>query len=202
MEQSNSITEFFYNIVPGSIFVIAFNHYLHPPIFDFLENSMDAGVIFFLLISGLFFGFVFHGFTKFIRSCLWLDLTVFNKVINEDNKSFAIASGELAARGLIGKNDPKKQAFYKMDNYLRAKGYAKTIQHFTARLAFWSNIFFGTVIVCIVVLSLKNYSDLPWLLLLLIFSGWLFYEYLRILYDSVLKTFVTVLLLKNKKPSW
>ena len=200
MSEMDSLTEFFYNIVPGSLFVVAFNFYLKPVVFNFLESN-DPAKLFYLLICGLFFGFAFQGLTKGIRN-ICLNEKIFNRVKNDDKLSFKKAGQILKASGLMdgektSLSDHDKRAFYLMDNYLRGKGQAKTLQHFTARLAFWSNIFFGVLIIFLTDLYTIRSLYLPYLLMLFLFSAWLFWEYLRILYDSVLKTFVSVVNIKD-----
>lgn len=215
MNSTDSLNEFFYNIVPGSLFVLTLRYFLDIHISALIafsgHNESDNGavVIFLILIIGLFFGFLFQAFTKIIRSHLFhLNKKVFKEISCEDPESFEYAIMLLKKVKLIDKKEgtkgikenPEKikRVFYLMDNYLRGMNKSNMLKHFTARLAFWSNTFFGSMILLVVVftpLNQKNDTLTPILFLFFIFCfSWrLFYIHLKILYDSVLKTFVTVL---------
>lgn len=230
MSSTDSLTEFFYNIVPGSLFVLAVVWVLNidlvrvPVVVDLPNGDRGIVVILLLLILGLFFGFVFQGMTKWIRGQPFfrgksLGEIIFQKIVTKDDFSFKIAVKSLKTSGLLGLEEVKSlqkkkskanvedisdvitRMFYLMDNYLRGTGGANAIQHFTARLAFWSNVYFG--ILCLIVVTIfagywsrDSTKLLQWqhivIFLIFCFAAWLFKKYLFILYDSVLKTFVTV----------
>lgn len=238
MDSTNSLTEFFYNIVPGSLFVLAIVWVLNfdivgvPVIADLPNSDRGIIVILFLLIIGLFFGFVFQGMTKWIRGQSFrgksLRGKIFQEIVTKDDSSFKISVKSLRAVGLLELEKIKPlqkkkrkvsieeisaaimkspeeltRVFYLMDNYLRGTDGANTIQHFTTRLAFWSNVYFGAFWLIVVTIFTyfagywnKGITKLQWwdimLSLTLCFAAWLFKKYFSILYDSVLKTFVTV----------
>ncbi|HUV47178.1 MAG TPA: hypothetical protein VMW29_03525 [Candidatus Bathyarchaeia archaeon] len=235
METTDSLTAFFYNIVPGVLFIILFDYFLGFELYPFLLNTFgniqkDRGIIltFYFLVFGLFCGFIFQGFTKKFRNW-FLNEKTFKKVIEEDILSYKRAIKILQSKKLLDsdeteltvKCDKKKlgRFFYLMHDCLLGTRVGEFPIFFTTRLAFWSNIFFGilTIVIyfllilivhCFSRIRLPSYLLLysfkkreePWLALikfvllmvLLRYSWWLFCEYLRILYDVVLKTFVSV----------
>jgi len=195
MDSSESIAKFFYNIVPGILFIF----FLHFYKINFVSEKTDVAItIFLLIIFGLALGFVFQALTKIFRNIFDLDLISVLRVTTKDENAYNEARKELLKKNLILKNDDKKKCFYIMDNYLRGRGTVSFIvEHFSARFAFWSNIFVGTLLL-ITILFLNKPPDCPyeWFMAILVFSGWASMEYLRILYDSILKTFISVVKLK------
>jgi len=238
METTDSLTAFFYNVVPGVMFVLGIIS-IFTDIIKLISDNKDIVVfgIFMLLILGQFFGFCFQGLTKIIRSYglnyqIWQGVVEnnrasFNKVLEIFEKPqilekstttkkrveykyikkyfenlFEVKSGEKMNKAKL------KSIFYLMDNYLHAEGKAWMPLYYTARLAFWSNIFFGLLLwllfYCLQYIYRYFYNPtdiirepLEWKLgislIFIIYSGYLFKEYLIARYDVVIKSFVTTI---------
>lgn len=197
METTDSLTAFFYNIVPGLLFLLGLQYLLDLNPLDVLILRCFKGyeailVIAYLSIS-LLVGFIFQGFTKFVRKHLCMNETAYKKV-KKDALSFKNAKDFLKQRGLMTRKeeDDLGRFFYLMHNYIEAKHFGSLPKFFSLRLAFWSNMFFAVLFLILVALYKNKLLESVLLLFLLIYSWWLFKEYLRIFYDTVLKSFVSV----------
>lgn len=228
MDTTDSLTAFFYNFVPGVLFIFGVIY-----LFDYLYlfNKNEVIIIFFISVLGLFFGFLFQWFTKIARGDAFVinffkDNEVLNSIVKKKNEEKEIYNMDYKQAinklsGLIGYQRDKsdvKGNFYFMHNYLRAEGKAEVANYFTARLAFWSNLFFGSLfLVVLVVLKLfyffyqycnpnltlnfdiKDNSSIVLLVsfCVLITSGIAFNKFLFILYDVILRTFITIVKTDN-----
>ena len=201
MNFEGSIAGFFYNLVPGILWLYIFEFMMGINILSFKDEhkTSDFNSVL-VVIIGLFLGFVFQGLTKFARSAC-LNQKAYKKVMSKNDYLFEQANKFFKNVNLIRNPDVKtnkeiENTFYLMDNYLRGMGKATMLSHFTARLAFWSNILFGSISLIFLFLTPFNKEHSPTLLslliILVIFSGRLFYEYLWILYESVLQTFMSI----------
>ena len=210
MNATDSITEFFYNIVPGFLFILGLDYLLDFKLLKSITIILDCNhiknkevIISLICITlGLFLGFIFQGFTKIIRKKLCLNKTAMEKVKKEDKSSYSIANDFLFKKKLIDEENEEElvRSFYLMHNYLEAKQYGSLSKFFSLRLALWSNLFF-TVLLLILIALYKNRLLVILLLFIPIlgYSWWLFNEYLRILYDTILKSFVTIINIDNDK---
>ena len=228
MDTSDSLTEFFYNIVPGCLFVLGICFLL-----EYFPLKDDVALsIFLLVVFGLFFGFIFQFFTKMVRNGVLnihdlKDLTVWGKIAGKKEEKSKIKYGEDYMRAfrrleclIDNKQDESKldRNFYIMHNYLRAEGKAEAPNFFAARLAFWANTFFAVSILSIfgifkftvqlnTIISCRNIDNMEMLITIAFigFNIFLFFiskaafgKYLFILYDVVLKTFIIVVKIDNK----
>ena len=155
MNSIDSITEFFYNIVPGILFILALEFLSG---FSFInEMGMQCAIqhweiqLFIMILLGLFLGFVFQGFTKLLirEGGLQLNKKWLWSEVKRDNPLIYKAAQKILENKL--NNETKKElkrpkkVFYLMNNYLEGKiGRASLINHFSSRTAFWANIFWGT----------------------------------------------------------
>lgn len=158
MNESGSIVEFFYNLVPGSLFLILLKYF---GIFDintfFLptdgyRRSPDTTLIVFgYIILGLFLGFVFQGMTKFEREKWGSNEDIAKRVKEKNPDEFRSVYIKINNVKNIDYKDPKiyTPTFYLMDNYLRGDKATFLPTHFSSRFAFWANIFYGFLVIAL-----------------------------------------------------
>lgn len=202
----NNITQFFYNIVPGGLFIWALI-LIGPGVIDKTKVSENLGLnLVLFIIASLFIGFLFQAFTKIIkREFLYPKLF---KNIEKDNKElFPIAESELKTmlqnKGDKLPDDPKA-LFYLMDNYLSAKNKQGYVNHFNSLHAFWANIMLGSIIISLALLykiifipcfcsnesMTREIVAAVALLFIAVLARHMFIEFLKNSFDVVLKTFV------------
>lgn len=197
MDSTDSLADFFYNVVPGAVFLF-FLDFIHPlP----LSAHKTDWRIFIFLVGGLFIGFVFQGFSRFFSKKKWLFSRedVFNKVIENDPDAYNEVLKVLRIKEPKS-YDKLRNLFHKIDNYLRGKPQSVIINHFAAKAAFWSNIFWGTIIM--VFYYSFFYSNI--FVQLSCILGFLFAynmskEYWISQYDVVMKTFFMVVVWDKEK---
>lgn len=142
------------------------------------------------------------------------DLFSFDKVKTGDSKSYDIAKSKILK--LYGENksddeeetklDNIKRNFYLMHHYILVKEHETYANHFHHILALWSNlywasflIFFILLVICLInqfyfFYLIKNHLLAFVVNIFFVFlSRWEFLEYIRIFYDTILKTFVIVI---------
>jgi len=190
---------FFYNIIPGGLFLIGLQLITNISVYSLEEKDW----IYKAIIYSLLVGFSFQAITKLIRNC-GLDQSIWRKVRNEDPESFEVAYNELIQRKLINekkkitkntkidKNDLKR-IFYLMHNFIGIKGDSGA-GYMGQKTAFWSNICIGSFILWWISLYFMNmkfeiFFVLTGIVLISAIPSW---YYLRALYDIVLKTFVSI----------
>jgi len=189
-----SIVEFFYNLIPGGLFLLLFQYYYNIPWFPFFPKSSSAtesftALIFAYIIIGLALGFVFQGLTKICREKCGLNECISRKVKEANEHNFIKLPDKL------GKYSQSKGSilttFYVMDNFLRGKQAAFLPTHNSSLFAFWSNIFFATLLLIILRLIKFHYVTFDYSLFILIlgFSAYMAYKYLYAFYDTILKTY-------------
>lgn len=207
MDSSGSIVEFFYNIVPGSLFLFSLKYFGIDAIKSLNFGSDPILIVFEYIVLGLFLGFLFQGITKIARDIWWND-EIANKVAQkrENKLLFEESSKNIYPNS---RQIPEKSIsiFYLMDSYLRGVDPAFLPTHFSSRFAFWSNIFFGSLASIIIVLG--NYflfyphipsEQIPGLVILLAtspVSKILADKHFDGFYDSILKSYF---MLKVKNP--
>lgn len=144
-----------------------------------------------VIIIGLFLGFMFQGLTKLER-IRRLDNRIWDRVRKDNEKIYQEAEKIMKKSKLIETGTETRTVFDLMHNYLwgRARGKAPTF--FSMRVAFWSNIYFGTLILSVIAFFQGRLLEMLMPLLVMLHARWLYKEYLRILYDVVLKTFIAI----------
>ncbi|HKB88749.1 MAG TPA: hypothetical protein VKC53_03815 [Patescibacteria group bacterium] len=196
MNETGSIVEFFYNIVPGSLFILFLK------LFGIDISSLfafnDPGVLIFqTIILSLFFGFLFQSIVK-----IWRD-EVGNSIIESQvvlkNKDIF----DRISRQINGKNYKdvdKGQTFKLMDAYLRGKIAAFLPTHFSSRFAFWSNLAVALWVIALLQFFMTSCFDgwTPLLVLVGIMSASLSKKYFYGYRDSTLKVYY-MYVLKNRK---
>lgn len=203
MDNINSLSSFFYNLVPGSLFALVSDMLLKSMYKDHYDPKGNERILL-IVILGLFFGFLFQAITKYIRKHIpsYINQCLLNEIINKDKDTYGKAEEILINKELLInklKNKQKIQRnFYLMDSYLRAKAYNETTERFAAKSAFWSNIALASFLLFIIMLfkQMCLFSIIP-----LIFSFVsLFFSvvYWRDLYDVIMKTFIAILQIDRK----
>lgn len=196
MDINGSITQFFYNIIPGVVLIVGINHYYY---FLNLFPKNDATSLLLFIVYSLFVGFCLQSFTKIVREA-FLDILIFRRVKNNDRTSFQKALELLKKYELIdelkqGYKTKKKlkRSFYIMHHYITIYKKGGLSTHFVSRFAFWSNCFFTASILTIIAATVRPICetwDVVILLLITLYCGLMAKEHHRILYDTILKTFI------------
>ncbi len=197
-----SLSLFFYNIVPGTLFLstiyilkirdLTNDLHLIPP------EIMKHGEILILaiIVLSLFIGFILQALAKLMRLPI-LD-RVFGEVEKENESAYPKAIGFLKEIG-SQYEDSRKEAIFTMHNYLEATESGKLPRIFTAISAFWSNMTSGTFIFLIYEVCWKH-DIVPAGLFLLCFvlSLWISKWYLKTQYDIVVKTFASMMVFNSE----
>jgi len=190
MNPQESISDFFYNLVPGILFIIGLLYLLNGfPLAFILAKNKEGLVIFLLIIFGLLFGFIFQGLTKICRQKIPLNKWIMDKVKDDNSDIYP----KIALK-YLPKQDKNNivRDFYLMHDYLLAKKLGSQTNFYSARFAFWSNIFVANFLLIIINLYVCKSDFITFLLIVQAFSTYLSYEYFRAMYDVILKTFVIV----------
>jgi hypothetical protein len=226
MNNQDSINGFFYNLIPGILFIFGLLYLLDDK-FSWITSPIvkDNSVLitFLAIILGLFFGFVFQGIAKF----KWLRSNVEDlsrlTVLDSNDKIFQKAVAELSEIKRINVKkvidskeiDLRKKFFYLMYNYLRGTRHADTVMFFTDRSSLWSNLYYGGWIYFfsfIIAFLIKFFSNSYatyvsetgiaasicfGIMVLIYLSYYMLVEHLRIFNEVTLLTYIT--LIKHQK---
>jgi hypothetical protein len=188
MNADQSIPDFFYNIIPGGLFIMLLKHYDIFDVFSFfpLTKLDSASFIFVDLLLALLLGFVFQGMTKLARKYLYLDSLIAEEVKNNNDDKYKKIEKNLNASKVLSN-------FYLMDNYLRGFHPAFLANHFSSRFAFWSNIFFASsLLLTLRIIFVRPFAlDIDYLFILafILFSKEMWKEYHYSYYDAILKSY-------------
>lgn len=102
MHSVDSVVDFFYNVVPGIIFLIILDLVYVKP--DFPSDSGEK--IFLFIVLGLFLGFTSQVVVKFLRAVFCFNSKwIFSPVIKEDKTTFEHVDKLLNDLRLINKNE-------------------------------------------------------------------------------------------------
>ncbi len=207
MNYLNSLTTFFYNIVPGFIFLLFNSFYYKTQLFE--NTNID---ILQVVIVSVLLGFVFQSFTKKFRDA-YLNKKILDE-IGENDKSLLSDADKILESIPCTKNKEKDRTeknIYLMHNFLIAKyGAVVFPEFFSERLALWSNMMFASLITVILIFIMPFYNlspepfsgsillDLFLLILFTYHSYGITKKYQYALYDSIVRTFVSVQSLASK----
>jgi hypothetical protein len=194
MSDGGSMVEFFYNLVPGSLFLLFLQYYYKIDLLLFFPkiSATDSFtiLIFVYIVYSLFLGFIFQSFTKFVRDKCGVNNFVANQVLHHNEKN-SVKLPKKIRTGYTRTKYNTLTTFYLLDNHLRGKQAAFMPTHNSSLFAFWSNIFFATLL--IVVLRLiktpRLSSDYLLFIYALIHAGYFSYKYLYTFYDTILKSY-------------
>ncbi len=191
MNDSSSIVEFFYNLVPGSLFLFL----LKPSGYDIFEKqfpSSDSALkIFAYIIAGLLLGFIFQGVTKWFRDHFEWNLRTVKQIRCNKLERYKLAYKKIFNKEYKESedNDPLL-TFYLMDSELSGDDAALLPTRFYSIHTFWSNIFFAIILLLFLTIF-KDPSNLYLfsLVLTLILSLYWANKYLEGFYDTTLNVF-------------
>lgn len=195
MSDSNSIVEFFYNIVPGTLFILFYQKIFNYDIIFFLlsatTNDNATLVILIYIVLGLFLGFLFQATVKFVREYFYINEFTQDQVLKKNVNDFKDADDQLGRNFYIFLTSIKNRNYYLMDNYLRGDHAAFLPTHNSSRFALWSNILVGSVVLLILDTLFTN--DLSLRTALWLFpigmSGWASYKFIYAYYDTIIKSY-------------
>lgn len=189
MNALGELSSFFYNIIPGILFLFAL-HILHGKEKIFSLDDLpktDIFYIFITIIVGAAIGFFFQAVSKFVIKDP-INKKVADELANcvETKVTFAKVKKHMSGFGI----KDNLGILYAMDNKLRNNEPSYTINNFAERAAFWINISLGSAVLGLLELC-KNglYYSAPFFLIGLI-SFFLFKKSVKSHYHSVLNTFV------------
>lgn len=187
---SADLSHFFYNLIPGAIFLLGLYIAGFNPPSSFLGN--DGLMILMFILLSLLLGFIFQGVIKLIRErglnriCFWY-------VKRRNHRQYVLAKTLINKREII---DTAEHLFYHMDNFLRARSLSANPIHFSSRFAFWSNILVGSYLYLFILSWLDPYTEeilMKITLCVIVFSYVLSAYYFYAYYDVILKTFISLL---------
>lgn len=191
-----SLSQFFYNIVPGSLFlstiyILKIRDFSND-ISQIPSEAQGQIVILATIILSLFIGYILQA-----SAIIWRELIIYNyvfkRVENDNEVCYPIAIEALKRIGAKYKKNPK-DAIFTMHNYLEAKNSGKLPRLFTPTSAFWSNMISVTSFFLIYEIFWGYNTFLASIFLLgLLLSLWSSAEYLRKQYDIVVKTFASIM---------
>lgn len=204
-----NITSFFFNIVPGALLILILETKSN---FKIINKAFGIDLIgdlnfFWLIIFSVFIGFFLQAATKKTKE-IFLYQIIFCKVKNEDPENFKKAEGYLKRKKLLLNIDTGekriKKIFFTMDNYISLGGGGRLLTHFASRLAYWSNLFWISLIT--IILALFRIIDDVMIIfsstILLLITAYEAYTHLKNHYDILLKSFVSLVEIdKNKTKS-
>lgn len=211
MNQSKTASDFFYNFIPGTIFIIILVNTINIPVFDEIrisiaENIKSPNLVVgsFLAIVGTMCGFLFQEFTAISRRYLGINNYVFCRIINKLPQLSEIAKRHIKLKlGHGNQNIVNDNTifFFLMHNWILSVGYGEQSLYFRNRLAIWSNVMWAalTLFVLDYLTNSYGYTAKAFLLFVIIFSLVVSIYYLTVIYDVVLKTFVVIKALDDKK---
>lgn len=210
MDTLNSFIGFFYNIIPGFVFLLLNSLFFWPVQKIIIESNKHSyiGLVPVLVIS-IMLGFLFQALTKLFRS-FCLDKIITKDIENKDKYLLTVAKNELTHMKLHEKDEDTIKFIYTIHNYLFAKYSNEMIPEFIMpRLALWSNMFFVFILTIFSILispwffifpqSISGFMPFDLLLLILLscisLKTYLSYHYAY--FDSLLRTFVSTQSLDN-----
>lgn len=201
-----NITEFFFNIIPGAllIFVLEYKSNFKILIVILGENPPQELYILLLIILSTFIGFLFQTATKWIKE-KFLYQIIWMKIKNDEPYTFEQVEKFLRQKKkLINEKSfsQKKieRMFFFIDNYLSLNGGGRLLTHFASRLAYWSNLFWASLIIVVLALT-NNINDISVSVAGFVLLGLSLYEslvHLKNHYDILLKSFAAYVLIEEK----
>ena len=195
MDNSRSLVEFFYNIVPGALFIFLLQYFGVYGIDAFNIHKDATVVIFVFLVLALFLGFLFQGIVVIFRHLVWNKKSF--KEVEADNPVFNLVLKTFGKK-VIEPRDDYKYLFYLMDDKLRVDNSAFLPTHFSSLFAFWSNIFCACSLLLIVIfiheLCTPSFDskkvDVLILIVFLASISWYFADkFLKSFYDTILNCY-------------
>lgn len=203
-----NITQFFYNIVPATTFLLVFTS-IFPDTPLKINGSSPIQVFIFIVLS-ILLGFLTQSVFKLIRECFF-DQFIWEKIKTDNNKIYTEVKNLLKNNNLTDNKSNvsiDKQVFHTIDNYLEARKLSGYTSHFMPRAAFWSNLLILSVFLmfCLALkvtclkTGLSGSEQILGILILpttLVISIFMTYYSLRAVYEVVLITFISIYKFKS-----
>ena len=198
-----SIPKFFYNIIPGAIFLLTASYLFPQESFRLFKviplisksSSIETSIIF--ISASLLIGFTFQGFTRFIK-----DRFIFDQIFSEikNTYTFKIFEEEKSnLNKLVGKGssfenekDRLKRIFFMIANYLYVNKKNDSADHFGYQNAFWSNNMWTSLIIFFLApFSQKGTLMISTMsIIAILISYTLFRRNLKLMYETALLSFI------------
>lgn len=197
MNDGGSIVEFFYNLIPGSLFLFLLKYY---SVFDLTIYSKDSVMILFAyIVFGLLLGFFFQGITIMLRTAPfgWNNLA-FRHVQNTNYRFVEILKLFPKDEQKELKKEDGRPLFFLMDTVLRGNTSTFLPTHFSSLFALWSNLSISIITVYLIVYTrllfnfqttIEQYLALTSLPLLSCASLLLADKFLKSFYDTILNVY-------------
>jgi hypothetical protein len=200
MNGLDELSSFLYNILPGTLFVILVDGLELLP--DHYLKSDDNNYIFFVILIGIFVGYIFHSLSKIIldKLCKYNDraLDQINTQNSFNNIALQILNkwgfGRSKKKGVLIQND-----FHIMNSYLQSGYTPFLISDFSKRRALWGNLYIGVVLLLVLMLSMSSeywlthsFNNLFFLSLFALLCHHAYTYFQKAYYETILNTFITL----------
>lgn len=203
-----SITSFFFNIIPGALLIFILEKYSNFKIVSetLKVDSKIENDLFWIIIFSIFLGFLFQACSKWVKEHFLYQL-IWCKVKEEDPHNFAEAEKDLSLKKLLPENEIDKlkirRIFFTMDNYISLNGGGKLLPHFASRLAYWFNLFWvSLIIISFSLLRIINDTGITLFgIVFLVITAYETWVHLQNHYDILLKTFVSYIKIDKENVS-
>jgi len=191
----DSLRDFFFNIIPGVIFLILFD-YLFP-----LPSLLKKDYLLFLLTFGFVLGFIFDGIYVHFRNKWGINRLILCRLLSNNSllKEFFDRSKIIIRDRLnLKKNQELKDAnaIYLMDHLVSSKGFAIHLSYAVTRASFWGNFFVASFFLLFLTLfqgiineGVVNAHMILVIFILLCVSSWLFCKQRSRFFSSVINAF-------------
>jgi hypothetical protein len=181
--------DFFYNLIPGFVFLICLLYLLGYRGGDFNNPVLATAII---IGFGTFIGFFFQALTTLCRRYLGINEYSMLMVKKKNKQAYDEAIIKLnKAKLLNNKCDKIDQEFHIMHNYLWSRKLDDPAVFFGARLALWANTFWASVLLLGVALYQHNVIIGTFSIIILPLTLWQSVLNLEILYEVILTTFAS-----------
>lgn len=186
MSAFGGVSNFFYNVIPGVLFLLVLDFKV--AWFELQDLPGDTSQeLFWIIILGLFLGFSGQATAKLLKD-IAINSYVFNNIKKDNSTEYKDAVTKLSKIGIS--TDEIKNIFYSMDNNLRNKETNYIINHYSERAAFWANISLGLLIISFVLFCEGRVTEAFNFILLLIFARIFWFSSIKSQYESILQTFL------------
>lgn len=189
MNSLGGLSAFFYNVIPGVLFLLVLIKLNIPWLKIEDVFGKDPEKIFWIIIIGLFLGFFDQAAVKLLKGRV-INESIFKEIQKDNDAVYKDAQRKLAINGLKLDEDVIKDVFYGMDNYLRNSSPSYIINHYSERAAFWANVSLGLIVIISILLYEHRVTESLIFILLFILTRKFFLNSVKSQYESVLQTFV------------
>lgn len=190
------ISSFFFNIIPGAVFIFILEKYSN---FKVISETLkidpkNENILFWLIIFSIFIGFFLQALTKWVKEKILYPI-VWCKVKSKDTENFNAAERYLLEKELLFDNEVgekrMKRMFFTMDDYISLDGGGRLLPHFSSRLAYWFNLFWVSLAILFISKNIKDDAIVTLALIVLIISACETWVHLEDHYEILLKAFIS-----------